>query len=478
MATAIIVKSYFKSSGYLSPDSTNYLALAQNLLENNSFFVSAYGLTGKEREFFAIWPMGYPFFIFIISKITGLSVFWASKLLNILLIGIILKFFRSLFNKSAYVYGLIFLFSSYLEIFTYTWSETLFITALVYFSTSMYLFISSNTVSRSLYISIGISSLVLFMSRYIGAFSFGLIGLLGLYYGIVKKDKTKSFTLIGVAILNISLMILYLYHNYLETGFPTGMPRIPSPESNFELLYSLKYALLDEASIISHRGSNNYITLLQFSMLSFFVWLNRKNILGNNTENKNISLPVTFGIIGLTYLFFIILMRWVTQFDDYNYRLLAPGSFLIFIAVINVIEKKTSTVFFNTTKIFLLVVCFISLAQNARITNWSVQKNNGYLENTKNIEKKYNEVKRNSIVIFGERDLKYLRTDLQIRYPFKLPYHAEKEMWNDFLHRIEQEKNNSIYLNIPKKQINESNYHISVVEKVRDSESGLLIHLQ
>ena len=83
------------------------------------------------------------------------------------------------------------------------------------------------------------ASLLLFMSRYIGAFSFGLIGLLGLYYGAIKKDKSKSFILIGIAVINIGIMILYLYHNYTETGFPTGVKRIPPPETNLQLFYLL-----------------------------------------------------------------------------------------------------------------------------------------------------------------------------------------------------------------------------------------------
>ena len=100
MAIAIVVKSYFHPDGYLSPDSANYLKLAQNLLEGNGYYVSAYSITGtgQDRELFAAWPIGYPTLIFVVAKLTGLSVFWASKFLNILLIGIILGIFRKLFK--------------------------------------------------------------------------------------------------------------------------------------------------------------------------------------------------------------------------------------------------------------------------------------------------------------------------------------------------------------------------------------------
>ncbi len=50
MAVAIVVKSYFHLDGYLSPDSANYLKLAQNLLEGNGYYVSAYGSTGQAAK--------------------------------------------------------------------------------------------------------------------------------------------------------------------------------------------------------------------------------------------------------------------------------------------------------------------------------------------------------------------------------------------------------------------------------------------
>ena len=84
--------------------------------------------------------------------------------------GIILGIFRNLFKHNAYVYGLILLFSSYIEIFSLAWSETIFIVALVWFATSVYLFIVNPKRISLLYFSIMMASLLLFMTRYIGAF--------------------------------------------------------------------------------------------------------------------------------------------------------------------------------------------------------------------------------------------------------------------------------------------------------------------
>ena len=108
MAAAIVIGSYFHPNGYISPDSSHYLKLSQNLIEGKGYYVSTYGITGQDRTFFAIWPAAYPTLIYFAAKLTGLSVFWASKLLNIVLVGLILGMFRASFRHDAYIYGMIF----------------------------------------------------------------------------------------------------------------------------------------------------------------------------------------------------------------------------------------------------------------------------------------------------------------------------------------------------------------------------------
>ena len=50
IAILISIKSYF--NGYLTPDSTEYLALAQNLLEGNGYFISTDQNLDKPINFF------------------------------------------------------------------------------------------------------------------------------------------------------------------------------------------------------------------------------------------------------------------------------------------------------------------------------------------------------------------------------------------------------------------------------------------
>jgi len=484
MAVAIVVKSYFHLDGYLSPDSTNYLKLAQNLLEGNGYYVSAYGSTGQDREFFAAWPAGYPTLIFVVAKLTGLSVFWASKFLNILLMGIILGIFRNLFKHNAYVYGLILLFSSYIEIYSYTWSETIFIVASVWFATSVYLFIVNPKRISLLYFSIMMASLLLFMSRYIGAFSFGLIGLLGLYYGAIKKDKSKSFILIGIAVINIGIMILYLYHNYTETGFPTGAKRTPQLETNLQFFYMLLKGMVAEVLIPIQVMSRNGIMVffVQFSIIGLLLWKYRNNILQTNitTNQKPVTFSLVFVIIGLVYLFFIILIGWVRWIGPgYGYRLLGPGIFLLFIGLIFFVQQRGTKQFFNAFKGFLLFFAILSYLLNVPYTAWkSSTLNPTYFEVLNALQEKYADVEKDSIIVFAPVHINYLYTDMQTRKPNGLHNHIYKEKWSDFMKRIDSENKKNIYMATPEIELPHENIDQSVVDFVKKYDKGTLVKLR
>ncbi|WP_153304248.1 glycosyltransferase family 39 protein [Desulfovermiculus halophilus] len=195
MSFSIVIQSYLNPNGFLSPDSTNYLSVAKNLL-NGDGYVLGHDL---RREPFAVWPVGYPTLIFIVAKISNLSVFWASKLTNILLILGILITIRKTFRRQSYLYALVLFFSSFICIYSYTWSETLFIFLLLLFCLSIYSLLKTEKPNNFNYILIFLTSISLFMSRYIGAFSFGVIAILALYYLFIENNKKRSIKLILIS---------------------------------------------------------------------------------------------------------------------------------------------------------------------------------------------------------------------------------------------------------------------------------------
>jgi len=322
-----------------------------------------------------------------------------------------------------------------------------------------------------------LSALLLFMSRYIGAFSFGLIGLLGLYYGVVKKEKLKSITLIGIAVINIGIMVVYLYHNYIETGFPTGMQRTPSPETNLQLLIMLIKALIAESVISIHRYSTQAVVLfiVQIFLFGFLIWKYSKNkiIKDNNQINGLMMLSYVFGAVGLTYLFFIILFRWITHFDDYTFRLLGPGSFLIFIALLNFLQQKYSTRFFDKAKYVLIAFGLFSYLLFVPYRTWILhQAKPTYSQTIQALEKKYSTINIDSIVVYAPKGIQYLYPNIETRSPYS------EEKWVDFLYRIDPDEKKTIYLFVPKKDLSSEKYDQSVVDFVRKYNEGTLVKIQ
>ena len=489
---SVILKSYFQ--GYISPDSAEYLALAQNLHNGNGYFLfSGYYLstnnTGQEGNFFAVFPAGYPTLIYIVSKLTSLSVYWASKLLSILIAMGIFLFFRNLFDKDAYIYSLIFLFASYLEIFSYTWSETIFIFSLVWFSFSLHKVINSPVNSWPIFVNLTIASIALFLSRYIGAFSVGVIGALALYNLFIMKDYKRAFILLIASLASFILISIYLYNNYLETGSLTGIIRFASPETNFYLLLKLVKAIFAESVIPIHSIKSDTVLvfvlyfIMQFGLL-FIVWFKYKNFIKKNLVFiKPNRLTLLFSIIGLTYLFFIILMRWFFYFDGFDFRLIAPGTFLLFIAllshILDIVTIKGRRILIYFLLSFSLVSLLINVPKQGALdllfdSNFNNSEYNISKLSTLNL---YQKVEKNSIVVFPHGYLKFTRLDLQLEFPYSLPYVKEKEEWSDFLNRIDSTKSRKIYMLVPNK-LDDISYSQSVIDAISKYKSNTLVLIQ
>ncbi len=171
-------------------------------------------------------------------------------------------------------------------------------------------------------------------------------------------------------------------------------------------------------------------------------------------------------------------MRWISQFDPYGYRLLAPGSFLIFVGIIFFIQQRGIKQFLNAFKGFLLVFAIISYLLSISYSIMQSSKfNPSYFQTIKTLEEKYADVEKNSIVVFAPRHIRYLYTDIQTRRPYFIPYAPYKETWPDFMKRISSNYKN-IYLHIPKKELSSKDFDKSVVDFVKKYEKDTLVKLQ
>ncbi|MDB4131698.1 hypothetical protein N9600_06120, partial [Flavobacteriaceae bacterium] len=248
----------------------------------------------------------------------------------------------------------------------------------------------------------------------------------------------------------------------------------PSSESNAELFLMLFKAIIAELAIPVHRFSVAGIIALgvEFSLLIFIISKYRKSIIKSLKLSKIPVLSSSFFIVGFTYLLSVIIFRWFIKFDQFAFRLLSPGTFMIsvglFFYIINICSSKGKKIFIY----FLLFFSISSLILFVPVRTFIKHNKSNYTYNeTKNkILKKYNNIEPNSIVVFGPYQLTYLRSDLKYYSP------QYKESWSKFIGRLKIKNKKNIYVSIPK-DIDSDFLDISTINFLKSHKSDKLIKL-
>jgi hypothetical protein len=467
LSLVIISQSYYDPNGNITPDSAYYLRLTKNLLLNKGFMIPNFSVP-EGKSFFADWPVGYPILIYIVSKFSGLGIFLASRLLNILVVGIVLFVSRKIFKGNEHWVGLIFFTDTNISLLTHTWSEIPFIFFLLCTSILLYKCVV-NDGKLKWFILLFFSGTALFMVRYFGLISIGIIGLVALF-NLIKRKWRLSVKLIIVASLQMIFAGLYLYHNYIASGTFSGGPRISEPMSILELLKQLSSAIIGELSFIK-RGPPLVITTGMFLLLAIYIFNTRKKSL---TEDKPERLWVYFLLSGLIYYAGMIFARWLSRFDPLGFRLLGPGTFLLILSLFSYLQRKPKLKFMNSQILYIAVLIALTInylpAKLETLKYLSTGnpdfKIHGYNENLRSILKRYEIVDPHSVILNGPDQLLYLYEDI-IPTEFNI-----KKPLDDYLKYFDNKKDWNIYVdfsnNIDPKELHESFYHL--MESNKDKE--------
>jgi hypothetical protein len=439
-----MTKVVFHESGYLSNDSTNYLFLAQNVLNGHGFYTHSETAGDGVRVLFSSWPVGYSTLIAVISGALNISVFIASKILNLIFIGLIFFIFRAMSPFNAWVYSLIFFFSSYLEIFSFTWSETGFIFGLTAFSYYLYKHLNEKTNHSYDTAMLILSICFLFVMRYVGAFTIGVLGLLWLYLLIWDRAKKKLIIIISIIIaINITFVASYLGFNFIETGLLTGRERVLAPESNYDLLITLLKTLLAEISILVYHPRPTFIIpalFLQIFLCSYYYFKHKSEFIFTPAPREQFPAYKIFFIVGILYISSIVVIRWNFYFNEYSFRLLGPGTFLLYVSLVSFIEvrlKKISFSRFVNIFVILTVVSFILYVP----TKTYLRFTQPYSQTLELLNQKYNIIPYSSVLAFEKnKHLKYVRSDLIIKKPLFT------ESVEEFYNRVNSNKDRKVFV--------------------------------
>ena len=359
----LILRVNVESTNYRTPDSDYYLEVSRNILSGEGaigprvfdfdeekhqliplYYNTPFGHPELyKKEFFAVWPLGYPIGIVAVSKLTTLEPLWASKALNILLLGIdfylIWLFFSGSTNLPLYYFG------SYtmLEICSYTWSENLFLTFFLLFMVVLKNIRHSDASSWKPILLMAIALAGMTLARYASViFYVAAFAIMIWYYR--KKEFLKTKSIFAGLALGSFLLGIYLLNNYLQCGYLTGMPRVNTQDfTAAELIQKFFLGIFNQLHIIKQfrfSGKADFLfyiftTALQLGLM-ILTALQLKTSFQKPFENKNRLLLY----MGILYLVFLIYMTFTSTIDPFDYRTLTPFSFPVFIALLAETEER------------------------------------------------------------------------------------------------------------------------------------------
>ncbi|QDP41601.1 ArnT family glycosyltransferase [Radiobacillus deserti] len=466
----IIVQSFEHADGYLSSDSAHYLQLATNILEGNGFTTT--DLIPEESAYFATWPVGYSILISGVSFVSGFGVFVSSKLVNIMILGLCFLLIYLLFKEKAFFVSIVFTISTCTEIFSYTWSEVPFLFGMLWLVYGMIRYYETEKSSYAVQLSL--ASLCLFLMRYIGLIGAGMVGLLGFYYLFQKKWKPMLVCWISGSI-PILLAGGYLWNNLQQTGNATGMERIPRPETTAEFFDMLWNGIVVEWNLLSI-SSEVYVwwsaSLVLATFLMFVRWSSIKALFSKELPGKR-YVPLFFLFAGTIYFIAIVGMRWTSQFDPFNFRLLGPATFMFALALVSWFVQ-TEGIHWVRWRRFLLALFAMTVVMNIGLSTYQAVTSNDtdYMDTRRTVLATYQEIPSDSIVAMENIHARYLRPDLQyIKVHFK-PYFKEKESVEAFLDRVTPNKAEGVY--VEHKALSPHRYHESFVQLMEENSAHFI----
>ena len=400
----------------LSPDSTNYLRQANALMLGYGFNNHAgAGLDG----FYGIWPIGYSALIALVAFVTGVEVFYAAKFITIGIYVVTAIMFVKRFGRNAWVYLMFFCNSGYIYCMQYVSSENLYLFAMLWFSFSVYDVWSEKGNENKNCIRIGLASLFAILSRWVGAFTLAITGLMAVlsFFGItMKKNRSKAFKLLGITVINALILLCYLSCIKEATGYMTGMYRIPSEESKLWLLEMLIKAETMEiySAMFGVFSVNNVVAV--FLWIGLFCYLIRAMV----KDKLSDKFPPAFILTGVTYWCGYVYTRFQTDMEIFNYRVLLPATLSLIVTITYYLLKNENVLQFvngfqtsRRKRVVLTVVLFVLCFELHNGCSILGKPYDAYGTMVKRIEEAYKNIPSGSLVITEDWEINFLRMDLK-----------------------------------------------------------------
>jgi len=212
------------------------------------------------------------------------------------------------------IFAAIILSPGLLEIYTYLWSETLFILEILFFIVAYWRYLQSHTLKALFWA--GIITAIACITRYVGITIIGAGGLMLLLDNQLPWKK-KIGHILFYGCISICLLVANLILNSKSTGLSTGT-REPSITPFGDNLYYVGTVISDWGAL--GNGAHPYGAFIAAAvLLALIALLLRKAFNGkiNSYENIVIAFAIVYGL-------FIVVWASIQRFERINSRLLAP----------------------------------------------------------------------------------------------------------------------------------------------------------
>lgn len=401
------------SNGRTSSDSISYLELGGNIVVGGGFYRPDL-LNGREEAWRAERALGYPILIAAVSRISGWSVFWSSKMVNILVIVSILITLWLMFGRWSPVYALVLLMATPLNIWSMTWSEVPYSLGLIWFAWALYK-VDNDATWRWVVVAL-LAGWWIFAMRYVGVIAC-LPVLILLARDLRWRQWPKVRMWVALALGQLAVYLIIFGVNFTRTGFVGARRHVPLAGIDAERLRHFARAHLNELNIFFDQPSSLMVWLGALAAVvaiwvivsSFWMGMAAKIV------HHRSDIWKYFLLVGLSQQLFMSV--WFFYLGQLDARLLGPGTFLLMLAGVGwYLGSGRAQV---VSIVFFVAIGAAAWTVNVPLKLWYQQQATGgmtYEQAIGIIKQKYRAVPAGSVVFFGAPELRYLRLDVQVVY--------------------------------------------------------------
>ena len=299
----------------LSPDSLMYASAADSFQAHGNFMTF-------NKTPITFFPVFYPFFLGMIQFVSRVNAVGAGTFINSFLFASVVfttGWIMERFLSHSRIYKWIILIAiilspALLEIYSFLWSETLFILEILLFIVAYWKYTHGHTM-KALIITALITAIAC-ITRYAGITIVGT-GCLMILLDFELPIRKKIEHLLIYGAVSISLLTANLVYNSTVTGLSTGT-REPSITPFSQNLFRVG-TVINDWGALSDKADKFAILVTCVIMLSLIGVLAFKTLKHriNSYENVVIGFAVVYGS-------FMIILATFSRFEPINSRLLSP----------------------------------------------------------------------------------------------------------------------------------------------------------